>query len=329
MSAVLTREAALTYADLPPMIGVMVRDEANLSSAKNVLDDARRDAVAREAQVQAKRPALGFLGPKKQREEYAAALASVQAQLATIDALLARVTAARDRLQPGLRIALVEYLSTSDPRYRQGLRAARYHEHWKRAHSVVADRLQGFVRDVRNLRTAIQADVAGGRVRLSSETGWRLSTARETAAELEREIQMLNRIANEHAAAVKDTIFDEIQLPMLEAWPCIQRIDAFVLRSPNEAAVDVENLLADYTELKGPSLETIAGMFRAIADEHAQIAEKCLRERWSELLAYAETHWVCDTELEPTLADIERRQAELERRRLLAQAPNRPFTAER
>jgi hypothetical protein len=319
----------LPFADLPPVIVAMLRDEATLSVAINVLDDSRRDNLTRTEEINARKPSFGgLLASKKDREDYHAALKTVQIQLASIDALIARASLARERVQPILRVALVQHLSQSDPAHRQGLRASRFHEHWHRCHAVVADRLKGFLRDLREAAAGLADDAKNDRARASSNTAWKMTNARAAAAELERSLTELNATAAEHAAAVAGTPFAASRLPVTEPWLCINRIDTIALRPPAEAATDAARLLAEYTDIKKPALETLEGMFKAAAVEHAHLAETSLRARWSELLVYAETHLVTDAELEPALADIERRLLEGERIRLNTQFDQQAFRHE-
>lgn len=314
--------------EMPPAITDMLRDEANLSIARHVLEDARSDCVTREEELKSQRPLIGFLASKKQREEQATAFAEIQGQIQAIDTMLMRVAAARERLHPNLRAALVDHFRQADPLYRQGLRAARFHEHWRRGHTVVADRLQAFIRDVRESRNAIANDIKNNRPRLSGDSAWRLGNARQAAIELEREVGTLNNTAKEHADAVAGTHFAGIRLPLLEGWDCIFRIDSLTTRLLADALVECEKILADFAEIKKPSLDTVTEIFNTAAAEHAQLAENHLRERWSELLAYAETHYVADAELEVTLVDIEKRLEKSERARLMAQF-QQPFSSER
>lgn len=312
------------FADMSPAVVALLRDEANLSTARHVLDDARTDCLNRLEEIQAQRPTFGFLASKKDREDYAESRGAVEGQLRMIDGMISRVTSARERLQPGLRAALVDYLNRVDPTYRQGLRASRFHEHWLRGHAIVADRLKAYLRDTRQSRAGIAADAAAARARHSSDTAYRLTQARAAAAELDREIDALNQVAADHHAVVSGTPFSEIKLPVLEKWQCIQRIDTLTLRSPAEAVGEADRLLAEFSDLRQHSLETVLGMFNAATAEHAQLAESRLRQCWSSLLAHAEAHLVSDAELEPTLDDIERRQAEAERARIVASVA-RPF----
>lgn len=317
------------FTDLPPVIVAMLRDEATLSVAINVLDDSRRDNLTRTEDIDARKPSFGgLLSSKKDREDYHAALKNVQLQLASIDALASRATIARERIQPILRVALVQHLGQSDPAHRQGLRASRFHEHWHRCHAVVGDRLKGFLRDLREAQAAFAEDARTARARPSSNATWKLTTVRSAAAELERAIGDLNATAAEHATAVAGTPFAASILPVVEPWNCIMRIDTIGVRPMPEAAADTARMLAEFTDIKKPSLDTLEGMYKAAAVEHAHLAETSLRARWSELLAYAETHLVTDAELEPALADIERRLLESERSRLNTQFDQQAFRHE-
>jgi hypothetical protein len=98
---------------------------------------------------------------------------------------------------------------------------------------------------------------------------------------------------------------------------------------PFNALTTAEAILTEFVEYRQPSLATIIGMFQAAADEHGQIAETRLRQRWSQLLNYAECHLVTDAELEPTLTAIEQRVASKEHARLSARLPIDPFANER
>jgi hypothetical protein len=316
------------FAELSPAVVAMLRDEANLSTARHVLDDARQDCLLRLDEIKAQRPAFGFLAASKKREEYASAVSQIEAQQRSLESMISRVNAARERLQPGLRASLVDYLNRADPMYRQGLRASRFHEHWRRGHTIVQDRLKAFLRDTRDSRHAINSDAAAGRARHSNDAIWRLGNARNAAVELDREIDALNQVAAEHKSFVENTPFAQIQLPVIESWHCMEKIDTVTLRPPVDALVEVDALLNEFMELRQPSLATIQGMFNGATAEHAQLAETRLRQCWSSLLAYAEAHLVSDAELEPTLYDIERRQAEAERARVVSQAV-RPFDSER
>jgi hypothetical protein len=317
------------FADFPPAILELLRDEANLSLARQVLESARQDCLTRQQSVQANRPTLGFLAGKKHREDYSTAMAAVVGQLTLIEKMLSRVSVARERTQPTLRLALASYLSETDALYRQGLRAGRFHDDWHRAYVVLVDRLKAFLRDTRQARNAMSEDVRVGRPRHSSETHWRLSNARSAAAELERAINDLNKTAHDHASAVATTPFAQARLPSMEMWRCIDVLDTLMARPPAVALPETDQLLAEYTELKESTVQTLEGMFKASAGEQTQMAEAHLQKRGSELLTQAEAHLVTDAELEPTLADIEKRQNSIERQRLAAQFPNRPFSAER
>src|SRR5882724_11574747 len=98
------------FTDFPPAILELLRDEANLSTARHVLESARQDCLTRQVAVQANRPPLGFLASKKQREVYQTALSAVVGELELIDKMLSRVSIARERIQPPLRAALAGYL---------------------------------------------------------------------------------------------------------------------------------------------------------------------------------------------------------------------------
>src|SRR3954466_6935742 len=91
------------FTEFPPAILELLRDEANLSTARHVLEAARQDCLTRQAAVQAHRPPLGFLASKRQREEYQAGLSAVNSELELIDKVLSRVSTARERTQPPLR----------------------------------------------------------------------------------------------------------------------------------------------------------------------------------------------------------------------------------
>ncbi len=316
-------------ADIPAATTALLRDEANLSMAKQVLEDARNDCLTRQDTIRAQRPPLGFLGTKKHRDEYTASLLSIDTQIQTIDGMLTRVASARERLHPYLRAALIDHLGRVDPVYKQGLQAMRLHGHWLAGHGVITDRLRAFVRDVKNVKNAFASDAAQGRSRHSGDSTWRLTETRKAAGELEQAIAQVNQIAAEHAAFVAEGAYAEIRLPVLEAWDSIQRVDTFYNQTPLDADKQADEVLAEYLEYRQPSLETLSAMARVAGEEQAQIAEKRLREQWGALLKYAESHFVTDSELEPTLADIERRQIETERIKLASEIPNRPFSAER
>lgn len=317
------------FADLPPVIVAMLRDEATLSVAINVLDDSRRDNLTRTEEIQSRKPSFGgLLSSKKDRDDYHAALKNVQLQLASIDALLSRANVARERIQPILRVALVQHLSQTDPAHRQGLRASRFHEHWHRCHAVVGDRLKGFLRDLREAQAAFAEDARTAKARPSSNSTWKLTTVRSAAAELERSLNDLNTTAADHAAAVTGTPFAASSLPIVEPWNCIMRIDNIGVRPMPEAAAEAAKMLAEFNDIKKPALETLEGMYQAAAVEHASLAEASLRARWSALLVYAEQNLVSDAELEPALADIERRLLDAETARLNAQLDAQAFRHE-
>jgi hypothetical protein len=307
----------------------MLRDEANLSTARHVLEDARNDARVREDELRDSRPKIGLLVSKKQREEYAASEAAIHRQIEQIDAMLQRVNRARERLQGPLRAALLGHMEHADPLYRQGLRASRYHEHWRRAHGLVMDRLQGFLRDLRATRNSVSNDRSTGAMNPSEETKWCISTLHGSAVALDLEIDNLNKHAIDHATAVKGTHFSRIKLPLLEQWASVARTEPLSRGTTPQVLALAETLLTEFSDYRQPSLQTLSGMFQAAADEHGQIAETRLRQRWSHYLNYAECHLVTDAELEPTLADIERRLAANERARLAAALPFAPFMTER
>ncbi|MGC4072110.1 MAG: hypothetical protein QM760_06255 [Nibricoccus sp.] len=314
------------FADLPPVIVAMLRDEATLSVAINVLDDSRRDNLTRTEEINARKPSFGgLLASKKDREDYHAALKNVQLQLASIDALLSRASVARERIQPILRVALVQHLGQTDPAYRQGLRASRFHEHWHRCHAVLCDRLKGFLRDLREAQAAFAEDARTAKARPSSNATWRLTTVRTAAAEVERALHDINSTATDHANAVANTPFAASGLPVIEPWNCIGRIDAIGVRPMPEAAAEAAKMIVEFSDVKKPALEALEGHYQAATVEHAQLAETCLRARWSELLVYAEQYLVSDAELEPSLADIERRLLDAETARLNAQIDGQAF----
>lgn len=318
-----------SFKDLPEAVQGLLRDEANLSTARHVLEDARNDALVRKDELQKSRPKIGLLMSKQQREELAAATATIQNQIQVIDSMLARVAAARERLQAPLRTLLLHHMEQADPLYKQGLRASRFHEHWRRGHSLVSDRLQGFLRDLKVARAALGVAASKGQLIHSEETNWSISTLHGASTTLDLEIERLNHWAAEHTACVKGTHFARVQLPRLEQWSCVARTEVLGRSTPAAAYATVEALYSEFIEYRQPSLATLTGMFQAAADEHSQIAEARLRQRWSQYLNYAECHLVADAELEPTLADIERRLSSSERARLTAQLPFDPFIAER
>jgi hypothetical protein len=307
----------------------MLRDEANLSTARQVLEDARNDVRAREDQLRANRPKIGLLASKKQREDFAASTAAIENQIKIIDGMIARVATARDRLQGPLRAMLLQHMEQIDPLYRQGLRASRFHEHWKRGHSVVADRVLGFLRDLKATRTVLSNDISKGLSVPSEESNWCITTLHGSSAALDLEIERLNRWCTEHAASVQGTQFARVRLPVLEQWSCVARTETLARNKLADALVTVEAVLTEFVEYRQPSLDTLTGMFQAAADEHGQIAEARLRLRWSQLLNYAECNLVTDAELEPTLTAIEQSISSKERARLSAQLPFDPFVSER
>lgn len=318
-----------SFADLPEALRDMLRDEANLSTARQVLEDARNDARSREDELRNNRPKISLLMSKKQRDDFATSLAAIQQQIHLIDGMLLRVSRARERLNAPLRAALLQHMEQADPLYRQGLRASRFHEHWRRGHATVADRLQGFLRDLRVARNALAADVAKGLMSPSEEAKWAVSTLHGAAIALDLEIDRLNKWSVEQAAAVQGTHFARVRLPVLEQWSCVPKTEQIARANPAQALPAAEALLSDFTEYRQPSLDSLLSLFQAAADEHSQIAETRLRQRWSHYLNYAECHLVTDTELEPTLADIEQRLTASERARLAAQLPFDPFVSER
>jgi hypothetical protein len=321
--------AQITFAELPEAIKEMLCDEANLSTARQVLEDARRDAQLREDELRANRPKITFLVSKKQRDEFTAASTTIQNQIRLIDGMLARAAKAREQLQGPLRALLLQHLQQADPLYRQGLRAGRFHEHWRRGHAEVADRLLGFLRDLKGARNALRHDVEKNASTPSQETLWCITTLHGSSAALDLEIGKLNRWSAEHAACVQGTHFARVRLPILEQWSCVARTEKLGVSTPSEALAMAEAILTEFVEYRQPSLDTIIGMFQSAADEHGQVAETRLRHRWSQLLNYAECHLVADTELEPTLTAIEQRISSKERARLSALLPFDPFVNER
>jgi hypothetical protein len=321
--------AQTSFAELPDAIKEMLCDEANLSTARHVLEDARHDAQTRNDELRSNRPKIAFLVSKKQRDDFAAASAAIQNQIGLIDGMLARVSKAREQLQGPLRALLLQHMQQADPLYRQGIRATRFHEHWRRGHGEVADRLLGFLRDLKAARKALAQDVEKNASSPSQETLWCIKTLHGASAALDLEIEKLNRWSAEHAASVQGTHFARVRLPVLEQWSCVARTVALASTTPVNALATAEAILAEFLEYRQPSLDTISGMFQAAADEHGQIAETRLRHRWSQLLNYAECHLVTDAELEPTLTAIEQRISSKERARLSAQLPFDPFINER
>lgn len=321
--------APSSFKDLPEAVRALLRDEANLSTARHVLEDARHDALARKDELQKNRPRISLLMSKQQREELASSAATIQNQIQVIDSMLARVAAARDRLQAPLRTLLLHHIEQVDPLYKQGLRASRFHEHWRRGSSLVSDRLQGFLRDLKVVRAALEVAVSKGQPTHSEETNWSITTLHGAGTALDLEIARLNHWVTEHAACVKGTHFARVQLPKLEQWSCVARTEMLSRSTPATAYAAVDALYTEFIEYRQPSLATLIGMFQAAADEHSQIAEARLRQRWSQYLNYAECHLVTDAELEPTLAEIEKRLSSSERARLTAQLPFDPFVAER
>ncbi|MFT3784004.1 MAG: hypothetical protein QM790_18485 [Nibricoccus sp.] len=321
--------ATHSFKDLPEAVQGYLRDEANLSTARHVLEDARSDALTRLEELRNSRPKIAVLMTKKQKEDFANGTAAIQQQIGAIDAMLARVSVARDRIQGPLRAMLLQHMEQADPLYKQGLRASRYHEHWRRGHSLVDDRLQGFLRDLKVARTALANGVAQGAMAHTEETNWSISTLHGASAALDLEIDRLNHWAAEHAKCVEGTHFGRVRLPLLEHWSCVARTEMLARTTPAAALPTVEAIYTEFVEYRQPSLKTLIGMFQAAADEHSQIAEGRLRQRWSQYLNYAECHLVTDAELEPTLAAIEQRLSSAERARLAAQLPFDPFVTER
>lgn len=324
-----TPPAQPSFTELPEVIRDMLRDEANLSTARHVLEDARNDTVAREEKLRSERPKISFLVSKKHRDEIAATSDAIQRQLGLIDSMLTRVAKANDRLQGPLRASLLSHMQTADPLYRQGLRAGRFHEHWRRSHSIVVDRMRGFMRDLKTACTTLSNDARKGLSGLSEESNWAMTTLHGASIELDREIDNLNHWGVEHTRCVQGTHFARVRLPILEQWACTDRTVSLSKNTPTVALAALEAIRTEFSEYRQPSLDTLTGMFQAAADEHGQIAESHLRQRWSQLLNYAECHLVTDAELEPTLTAIEHRLASAERTRLTAQLPFVPFSSER
>jgi|GEM_PF-3361870 hypothetical protein len=315
------------FAAFPPALVGMLRDDATLSVALSVLEESRRENLARTDEINARKPALGgILASKKDREDYQAALKTVQIQRASIDRLITRATLARERVQPGLREALLAYLSTHDPIFQRGIQASRLHSHWAHQHAIVVDRMKGFVRDLRETAAALAEDAKNGRPIPSNHATWKITTVRTAAAELERTLSELNAVAAEQAAAVDGTPLAAARLPFAEAWPCINEIDTLTVCPIPEAAASAARLLNDYLQIRQPALDTLEGMFKVATVEYSHLSEAALRNRWQELVILAETHLVGDAELEPALADIERRLLEAERIRLNQQFDNQAFT---
>ena len=321
--------AQTSFAELPDALKEMLRDEANLSTARSVLEDARNDVRAREDELRASQPKISFFTSKKVRADVAAASAVIQNQIALIDAMLARVNTCRERLQGPLRAMLLQHLEQIDPLYRQGLRASRFHEHWRRGHSIITDRVLGFLRDLKTARLTHSDDINRGLGVHSEESNWAIKTLLNSSTSLDFEIEKMNRASTEHAASVQGTQFARIHLPVLEQWSCVARTETLTRANPQDALTIVDATLSEFVEYRQPSLTTLSGMFQAAADEHGQIAETRLRDRWSQLLNYAECHLVTDAELEPTLTAIEQRISSKERARLTAQMPFTPFVTER
>ncbi len=315
-------------AGLAPPVVALLRDDANLSLAQHAIEEARRDAENRLADARAKRPLFGLLASKNNRADYTKSLADAEHLLATLQSTLARVTAANQRLDPLLRAALIQHLGTTDPLWHQGLRATRYHEHWHRLYHVILDRITGFLRDLRSVHTAIAGDIATQRTRHSGDTTWRIGTLRAAAAELEKQQRDLCNIAHEHHLAVDRTPFHHVQLPRLEPWHCLARVEVICGLPPDKARLEAERLYSEFDEIKRPSLEASLGMFKAALADHTQTAETILRARWHSLRTYAQAHLVSESDLETTLSDIEHRQADAERIRLAAQFQT-PFHTER
>jgi len=321
--------AQTSFAELPDAIKELLCDEANLSTARHVLEDARHDAQTRNDELRAGRPKLSFLASKKQRDDFAKASTAIQDQILLIDGLLARAAKAREQIQGPLRALLLQHMQQADPLYSQGIRATRFHEHWRRGLREVADRLLGFLRELKVARNALARDVEKNAGTPSPESLRCIKTLQAASAAVDLEIEKLNRWSAEHAACVQGTHFARVRLPILEQWSCVARTEPLPQTNPASALAASEAMLAEFVEYRQPSLDTISGMFQAAADEHGQIAETRLRQRWSQLLNYAECHLVTDSELEPTLAAIEQRISSKERARLSAQLPFDPFSSER
>ncbi len=315
-------------AGLPAALIAMLRDDANLSTARKVLGDARLDAENRLADARAKRPMFGLLASRQNRNDYAQSLAAAEQLFATLTATLARVEACHQRLSPALRAALIQHLSTTDPLWHQGLRATRYHEYWHRLYHILLDRITGFLRDVREAHRSIAQDAAQKRPRHSGDATWRLGTLRTSAAELDRQHQELNNIAHEHHLSVDKTPFHHVRLPRLETWATLSRVEVICGLPPSQAHLEAERLHSEYAEIKQPSVEASLGMYKAALADHAQTAETILRTRWSALLTYAEAYLISESDLETTLCEIENRQA-LDERARLASKFQTPFHTER
>ncbi|MDX2186571.1 MAG: hypothetical protein SFV32_06540 [Opitutaceae bacterium] len=312
------------FGTLPPDVAAMVRDDAYLSMARQALATEigeLRDQVHETRKIG---PLLEFLTNPRVRRQRQQRLDALLRRLHEETLLANRVRTLRDRLAPPLRAAIAHHLGNRDASYRQGLRGARYHEHWRRRHTLVEDRLRGFLRELREWHTAIDDDIEQRRPRMSGQSQWRLTNANAAAHDLEQAITDLNYVVDLHGSTLADTPFAEVRLPRLEPWSCITPLAEAASKQLLEARAYVEHLIHDFSTNKEQMLGTIDTLFRDAASLHSSIAEIRLAHSWAELQLYAETYLVSEEAVEPMVTEIEQRQNEAERARIMRQLAQRP-----
>ncbi|WP_404425235.1 hypothetical protein [Nibricoccus sp. IMCC34717] len=312
------------FGTLPPDVAAMVRDDAYLSMARQALSTEVADLRDQVADARRITPLLPYLLDRRVREKRRVRVEHLSRRLHETSQLAQRVRTLRERLAAPLRAAIAHHLGNCDAGYRQGLRGSRYHEHWRRRHTVVEDRLRGFLRDLKDWLAAVEDDLEHKRPRMSGQTQWKLTSANAAAHELEQAIEDLNHVSDLHASALNDTPFEEVRLPRIEPWACITPLAEAASKQLLEARAYIEHLIQDFSTNKEQVLATIDVLFRDAASLHSSIAENRLVHSWTELQLYAETYLVSEEAVEPMVAEIEQRQNEAERARIMRQLAQRP-----
>ncbi len=308
------------FASLPADVAGMVRDEALLLRTRNTLErelESHRQALRQSASPRAWLSAV-FLSSRRrlrraQRQDLRLAIASAQP-------LLERAVSSRQRLSPSVRAALADHLGHLNPTYRQGLRAARYHEHWLRHHRLLCESRVGLVRELRHFLDTLSHDASRDLTALSPLSRWQLRQTQAVASTLERELADLNHIARLHEALVADTPFASARLPALLPWTNLAQLFLPPSTPPAKWIPALAELFQDFSEHKPAILTSQETLFREACAFHSALAENLLVDTWESLLAYAEVTLPPGPPIPELLTAIEQRQFEAERRRFHAPA---------
>lgn len=311
---------------MPLDVAAVIRDEAQLRRCRETVERELIESRQRLRRFRRSHSWWRYLAQasyRRERHRTRVTEEQTQHQLLT---LLRQLKALQRRLSPTLtlRATLAQQLGEHEPLYRRGLRAARYHEHWRRQHTLVRDRLGVLSKLVQRVIAMLREDASLLRRRFSRETQHALEVAGAAALEVEHHVGALNEVSRHHRQMVQDTPFEDVSLPRLQGWNCASWFDRLANEAPASAVETLEKFVAPCTQDWPSSLSTIDVLFRDATSLHSSLAEKYLDDALDAMVTQAERFWIEDRDVRTVMEDIENRLTEAERARWVHEVARNP-----